>query len=79
MNMIERTPHYAIGPRFYRNDQGQDIFEHRIDSRSCVGPRVATKIDKQNHPDQWAAHLAQWTEEEDRKLKRGPGRPRKEA
>lgn len=46
---VERTiqPHY--GPRFFRDEQGRDMFEHRIDSRNCVGPREATKVDKQNH------------------------------
>jgi hypothetical protein len=35
-----------------------------------IGPRPATKRDKEINSDLWAAHLAQWTEEEDRKIKR---------
>ena len=66
--MIERESHYAYGPRFFRGDNGAEMFEHRIDSRSCIGPRVATKIDKQNHPGLWADYLARQTEELDREL-----------
>ena len=69
MNQIERTPHYKVGPRFFRAEDGQDMFENRIDSRACIGPRVATKVDKQNHADKWAEHLASLTEAEDRKIK----------
>jgi hypothetical protein len=79
MNMISREAHFHRGPRFFRNEAGADMFEHRIDASACIGPRLATKLDKQNNPELWAAHLAEWTEQEDRKLKRGPGRPRKEA
>jgi hypothetical protein len=70
MNRIERTPHFAVGPRFFRDDKGNDMFEHRIDSRACIGPRLATKLDKQNNPEIWAAYLAEWTAEEDRKIRR---------
>lgn len=79
MSGIERTAHYSVGPRFFKAEDGQDMFEHRIDSRSCIGPRVATKRDKEINPDLWASYLAAWTEEEDKKIKRGPGRPRKDA
>jgi len=53
-------PHY--GPRFYRVD-GNDYFEHRIDSRNGVGPRVATRIDKENHAKLWAEYQAALTAE----------------
>ena len=43
------------GPRFFRAD-GEDFFVHQVDSRSCVGPRVASKQDKTNHPKLWAAY-----------------------
>jgi hypothetical protein len=76
---VTRTPVFARGPRFFRDDKGHDMFEHRIDASAIIGPREATKTDKQNHADLWAQYLVQWTEDEDRKLKRGPGRPRKEA
>lgn len=78
MNKIDRNPVFHVGPRFFRGADGLDMYEHRIDSRACIGPRVATKRDKELNPELWAAHLAAWTEEEDRKIKRGPGRPRKE-
>ena len=70
MNMISREAHYRAGPRFFRREDGQDMFEHRIDSSSMVGPRVATKRDKEVNAELWAEYLAQWTDEEDRKLKR---------
>jgi hypothetical protein len=70
MNRIERSPQFKAGPRFFRAEDGQDMFEHRIDSRACIGPRVATKRDKEINPDLWAEYLAQWTAEEDRKIKR---------
>ena len=79
MRHVSREPVFARGPRFFRDEQGRDMFEHRIDASAIIGPREATKLDKQNNPDLWASHLVQWTEDEDRKLKRGPGRPRKEA
>ena len=41
----------VYGPRFFRasvNDgDSYDFFEHRVDSRTGVGPRIATKQDKQ--------------------------------
>jgi hypothetical protein len=66
---LERNPSFHYGARFFR-DGDRDMFEHRIDSRSCIGPRIATKVDKQNHPELWSKHLASITEEADRKLKR---------
>jgi hypothetical protein len=70
MNMISREAHFRSGPRFFRNENGLDMFEHRIDASSCIGPRPATKRDKEINPDLWAAHLAEWTEAEDRKIRR---------
>lgn len=70
MNAMDRNPHYVVGPRFFRSEDGQDMFEHRIDSRACIGPRLATKRDKELNPELWAAHLAAWTENENRKLKK---------
>lgn len=69
MSGIERTIQSKYGPRFFRDGE-RDMFENRIDSRACVGPREATKTDKQNHSALWAAYLAEMTAEEDRKLKR---------
>lgn len=67
--MIERESHFAYGARFFKGAKGEDLFEHRIDSRSCIGPRTATKVDKQNHPKLWADYLAAATETLDRDLK----------
>ena len=64
MNMISREAHYKPGPRFFRSDDGVVMFEHRIDSSSMIGPRPASKIDKENNPDLWAAFFAQQPEEE---------------
>lgn len=66
--MIEREVQFSYGARFFRDEKGSDMFEHRIDSRSCIGPRLATKIDKQNHPGLWAAYLARQTEDLDATL-----------
>lgn len=68
--MINRTPHFKYGARFFRDESGNDMFEHRIDSRATIGPRVASKIDKHNHPELWASYLAEQTEEADRKIKK---------
>ena len=64
---IERfiQPHY--GPRFFRIDD-KDFFENRIDSRNGIGPRIATKVDKENHKKQWLEHLASLTEEQNEKI-----------
>lgn len=72
------------GPRFFRDGNGHDMFEHRIDASAAIGPRPATKTDKQNHPKLWAEFLEGVTANlnaslEETKAKRGPGRPRKEA
>ncbi|HLO79215.1 MAG TPA: hypothetical protein VK196_22380 [Magnetospirillum sp.] len=69
-NTIERNPVFTYGARFFRTEDGTDMFEHRIDARSCIGPRAATKADKQNHPGKWADYLAEITAEADRTLKR---------
>lgn len=47
----------TYGPSFVCVD-GKDMFVHQADSRSCVGPREATKQDKANHPKLWAAYEA---------------------
>lgn len=70
MSGLERRPVFTYGARFFRDEKGVDMFEHRIDSRACIGPRPATKVDKQNHPQKWQEHLASLTDEEDRKLKK---------
>lgn len=79
MNKIDRNPVFHVGPRFFRGEDGQDMYEHRIDSRACIGPRVATKQDKQINEALWTEYLAEQTESLDAELKpkRGPGRPRK--
>lgn len=59
---MERFLQPTYGPRFYRVD-GEDFFEHRIDSRNGIGPRVATRTDKENHPKLWADHQASLTVE----------------
>lgn len=59
---MERFLQPTYGPRFYRVD-GEDFFEHRIDSRNGVGPRPATQIDKENHPKLWAEYQAALTAE----------------
>lgn len=79
MNRIERTPQFKYGARFFRAEDGTDMFEHRIDSRACIGPRVATKTDKQNHEALWTAYLAEQTAMLDQELRPKRGRPRKEA
>ena len=58
MNKIDRVPVFQYGARFYR-DGDKDMFEHRIDSRATIGPRVATKTDKQNHSALWEAYAAE--------------------
>jgi hypothetical protein len=59
---MDRSLQGAYGPRFFRaavNDgDSYDFFEHRIDSRNSVGPRIATKADKQNYPKLWANYQA---------------------
>lgn len=70
MRNVERTIQIKYGPRFFRNEEGVDMFEHRISASACIGPRPASKIDKQNHLDLWEGYLSQWTEEENRKMKR---------
>jgi hypothetical protein len=72
MKNIERiiNPKSGYGPRFFRDEKGRVMFEHRISASACIGPREATKIDKQNHDDLWAEFLAQQTEAENAKLKR---------
>ena len=81
MNSIDRETHFQIGPRFFRSADGLDMFEHRIDSRNLIGPRVATKRDKELNDKLWAEYLAEQTVALDQELKpkRGPGRPRKDA
>lgn len=80
MNAIDRESHFHVGPRFFRAADGIDMFEHRIDSRNLIGPRMATKRDKELNDKLWADYLAEQTETLDQELKakRGPGRPRKE-
>ena len=70
MRQVARTLQPRYGARFFRDEKGLDMFEHRIDASACIGPREATKTDKQNHPDLWASFLAEWTEDQDRKLKK---------
>ena len=64
---MDRSLQGLYGPRFFRsaiNDgDSYDFFEHRIDSRNSVGPRIATKADKANHPKLWAAYQAAITAE----------------
>ena len=59
---MDRSLQGTYGPRFFRaaiNDgDSYDFFEHRIDSRNSVGPRIATKADKQNYPKLWANYQA---------------------
>ena len=59
---MDRSLQGAYGPRFFRaaiNDgDSYDFFEHRIDSRNSVGPRIATKADKANNPKLWANYQA---------------------
>jgi hypothetical protein len=68
-NLYEISIQPVYGPRFFRasiNDgDNYDFFEHRIDSRNCVGPRIATKQDKTSHPKLWAAYQAALTAELD--------------
>lgn len=70
MNKIERIIQPVYGPRFFRAESGEVMFEHRIDSRACIGPRIATKIDKQNHLEKWQEYLAAQTSEENSKIQK---------
>lgn len=70
---LEREAHFHRGPRFFRDERGVDMFEHRIDSRSMVGPRIATKADKEAHMKPWSEFCHSIIEDEDRKLKRKKG------
>lgn len=77
MNNIERVVQPKYGPRFFKSASGTDMFEHRIDSRNCIGPRMATKIDKQNHSGLWAEYMASLTEAQDLALQQVAEEPKR--
>ena len=45
------------GPRFYE-DGGKLMFVNHLDGSSCIGPRVATKDDKKDYAESFAAFQA---------------------
>lgn len=59
---MEREAHFQRGARFFKGEDGNDMFEYRADSSTVIGPRVATKDDKQNHKALWLAYLATRTD-----------------
>lgn len=63
----ERSIGPVVGPSFFKKD-GEVFFQYVIDGGNVVGPRRATKRDKEDHAALYAA-----LEEP----KRGPGRPPK--
>jgi hypothetical protein len=52
-----RQAHYTIGPRFFV-DGDRTMFAYRVDSSNEIGPREATKEDREKHPAAWQAFEA---------------------
>jgi hypothetical protein len=56
MQSIEREVAFTFGPRFYEENL-VTMFEYRIDSRNCVGPRPATPDDAKKYPKEFRAYM----------------------
>lgn len=52
MTSLERTAIPVPGPKFERID-GEVMFQFVIDGGSIIGPRPATKADRENHVEAW--------------------------
>lgn len=50
----ERNIGVIRGASFYR-ENGQTMFMFGVDPNNVIGPRIATTLDKQNYPGDWAA------------------------
>ena len=59
--MLERTPIFETGPRFFERD-GKPMFEHRVDSRNVIGPREVVKSDVERFPKLWDRFIASRSE-----------------
>lgn len=88
---IQRAVMPSKGPKFYEQD-GVVMFTYVIDPSSVVGPYKARWQDQADHPEAWAAFLAERAPEPIQTeptvvaseaspgptpKRRGPGRPRK--
>lgn len=54
---MERAAVFERGPRFFEQD-GETMFEFRIDAGNVIGPRKATEADVKKHPKVWDAYVA---------------------
>lgn len=59
---MERLAVYEHGPRFFEQD-GETMFEFRIDAGNVIGPRKATPADQKKHAKVWDAFVASKTVE----------------
>lgn len=46
------------GPRFFRGEAGEVMFEITLDARSKIGPRPAIERDHHDYPKAWEAFTA---------------------
>ena len=57
MTAIEREVIFKPGARFFREDEAV-LFVYCVDASTSIGPRPATKADKENHKGAWESYLA---------------------
>ncbi len=54
----ERNALPKVGATFYRDDEGQLMFQFVVDPSNIIGPRPATRADQEKHAGAWAAFVA---------------------
>lgn len=55
MNQIERNVLPAVGPRFFRANDGTVMFEFTVDPNNVIGPRPASPKDRSKHAETYRA------------------------
>lgn len=54
----ERNMLPKIGATFFRDDEGDVLFQFVVDSSNIIGPRPATRADQDKHPAAWGSFVA---------------------
>lgn len=66
MNQIERNVLPAVGPRFFRANDGTVMFEFTVDPNNVIGPRPASPLDRSKHAEVYRAFSSSDTAEAER-------------
>lgn len=54
----ERDMLPKVGATFFRDDEGDLLFQFVVDSSNIIGPRPATRADQDKHPAAWNSFVA---------------------